>query len=55
MIFSIDGNTIDVNFMVDFRQGGVDQRIYGPSTSAPPGKPKDNSHRGLMSVWAVQP
>ena len=40
MIFDIDGDTISVDFMVDFLDRGVDQRIFGPSTTSPLVKPK---------------
>ena len=42
MIFGIGRDTIDVDFMVGFWMGGVDQRIFGLSTASPLGKPKDN-------------
>ena len=37
--------------MVDFWMGGVDQRLFGPSTAAPPEKiQKSNPHTHLGSV-----
>ena len=39
----IGGDTIDVNYMVDFWMGVVDQKTFGLSAAAPLGKPKDNS------------
>ena len=32
-------------------EGGVDQRLLGLSTAAPPEKPKSNPHRDSESVW----
>ena len=34
-LFGIKGNSLDVVSMVDFLDGGVDQRLFGPSTTAP--------------------
>ena len=38
--FSIEGNSINVVSMVDIWMGGVDQRLFGLSTAAPPEKSK---------------
>ena len=49
----IDDDTTDVDSVVDFRMGEVDQRIFGLSAAAQ--LKKYTPHRGLVSVWAVQP
>ena len=50
----MDGDSMDVVSMVDFLDGGVDQRIFGLSTAAPLGNSKWSApHKGSMSVWAV--
>ena len=44
----IDGDTMHVDSLVEFWMGGVDQRIFGPSTAAPLEKPKRQHPREVQ-------